>query len=392
MAQAGIEQGFVEADGDGPLVWLEGDDGFGRGRPHALGRQPRDEEQQQRQADDAEPEVERIDDIEQRQHRHLEPVDGDIGRHHRKVGFAALADHRLDQGQHDEHQGEGDRDLARRVDVGARHALHMHPGQYAGDQRCAEMDEGEQGEQAAIDVFLVDEVADQGAVEHRQRVEPFGGGDHHELGQLVPDQHEAVEAGDVHQPDQRHADGPGKPAEAAIAIVGEVAQHVQQHGQDHAVGGVAMDAAHDAAGPPLVVGNALDRFVGIMHPGVGEDVEIDAGADQQPELPEADGAQMVEGVQLFAEGEVEQVLRAHEEPAHDLLEFAQHGCWSALWNWVSNGRVQCCVARPCWKNRPPRSGLKSITRISAGFSVICASLTKLKPGLTRLSFIFTASL
>jgi hypothetical protein len=98
--------------------------------------------------------------------------------------------------------GEGDGDLARRVDVGARHALHMHPGQHPGDQRGADVDEGEQGEQAAIDVFLVDEVADQGAVEHRQHVEPLGGGDDHELRQLVPDQHEAVEAGDVDQPDQ----------------------------------------------------------------------------------------------------------------------------------------------------------------------------------------------
>ncbi len=221
--------------------------------------------------------------------------------------------------------------------MGARHALHMHPGDDAGDQRRAEVDEGEQGEQAAVDVFLVDEIADQRAVEHRQHVEPFGGGDHHELRQLVPHQHEAVEAGDVDQPDQRDAGGPGEPAEAAVAVVGEVPQHVQQHGQDHAVGGVAMDAAHDAAGPPLVVGDALHRFVGVMHAGIGEDVEVDAGADQQPELPEADGAEMVEGVQLFAEGDVEQVLGAHEEPAHDFLQEGQHGRLSAQMGWRFGG-------------------------------------------------------
>jgi hypothetical protein len=47
-----------------------------------------------------------------------------------------------------------------------------------------------------------------------------------------------------------------------------------------------------------------------MHRRVGEDVEVEAGADQQPELPEADGAEVVEGIQLLAEGEVEERSRS----------------------------------------------------------------------------------
>jgi hypothetical protein len=117
-----------------------------------------------------------------------------------------------------------------------------------------------------------------------------------------------------------HAGDPREGAEAAVAVVGEVADEVQEHRQDHAVRRVAVDRAHDTAGPPLVMRDRLDRFEGVMHAGVGEDVEIEAGTDQQPELPEADRAEVVEGVQLVAEGEVEHVFDAHEAPAQGGLQ------------------------------------------------------------------------
>jgi hypothetical protein len=238
----------------------------------------------------------------------------------------------LTSGKRQEHQRDGDGDRPRRVDVRARHALDVHPHDDGDDQRHTNVDEGEQREQAAVDGFDVEEVADQRPVEHRQDVEPLGGGDDDELRQLVPDEHEAVDAGDVDQPQQRHPGQPRERAEAAIAVVGEVPQHVQQHGQDHAVGGVAVDAAQDAAGPPLVVRDPLDRVVGVMDAGIGKDVEVETGSDEQPELPEADRSQMVEGVELVAEGHVEDVLDAHEEPAQDLLQEFDHGrCQLMKW-------------------------------------------------------------
>ncbi|EXI72148.1 MAG: hypothetical protein AW07_03293 [Candidatus Accumulibacter sp. SK-11] len=167
-------------------------------------------------------------------------------------------------------------------------------------------------------------------------------------------------------------------------------QHVQQHRHDHAVGGVAVDAAKDAAGPPLVVGDALDRLEGVMDAGVGEDVEVQTRDEQQPELPEADRAEMVEGVHLVAESDVEDVLDAHEQPAQDLLQDLDHvdvssGNWGSVCGWPF------AATGDHLKNRPPWSGLKSITITWWGLRLIRSSLTKLNPGLTRLSFIRTAS-
>ena len=108
--------------------------------------------------------------------------------------------------------------------MGARYPLHVHPRQNPGDKRRTYVDEGQQGKQPAGDIFLVDEVADQGAAEHRQHVKPFRRGNHHELGQLVPHQHEPVDAGNIYQPDQGNARNPRKPAEATIAVVGKMPQ------------------------------------------------------------------------------------------------------------------------------------------------------------------------
>ncbi|KFB72365.1 MAG: hypothetical protein AW09_002448 [Candidatus Accumulibacter phosphatis] len=85
-----------------------------------------------------------------------------------------------------------------------------------------------------------------------------------------------------------------------------------------------MDAAQDAAGPPLVVGDPLDRLESVMDAGISEDVEVQAGAHQQPELPEADRSEMIERVHLVAESDIEHVLDAHEQPAQELLQDLDH--------------------------------------------------------------------
>jgi hypothetical protein len=41
-------------------------------------------------------------------------------------------------------------------------------------------------------------------------------------------------------------------------------------------------------------------------------------------LPETDRAEVIEGVQLVAEGDVEHVLDTHEQPANDLLNDFDH--------------------------------------------------------------------
>ena len=275
--------------------------------------------------------------------------------------------------------------------MGAWHALDVNPHDEDDDQRRADVNEGEQGEQSTVDAFEIEEVANQGAVEHWQYVKPLGRGDDNELRQFVPYQHEAVDAGDVDQPDQGDTGKPREGAETAIAIVGKVPQQVQDHGQDHAVGGVTVNAAHDAASPPLIVGDAFDRLVCVVDSGLGKDVEIEPGPYQQPELPETDRAEVVEGVQFVAEGHIEYVLNAHEEPANDLLEKFDHGLCPLRRvgrdesGWVLSERAIYL------KKSPPLSGLKSITMTWAGLSVTCSSLTKLKPGLTRLSFILTTT-
>ena len=64
-----------------------------------------------------------------------------------------------------------------------------------------------------------------------------------------------------------------------------------------------------------------------MHTRLGKDVEIDTRTDQQPELPESDGPQMIERVDLFAESDIEHVFRTHKKPAYKFLKEGKHYCW-----------------------------------------------------------------
>ena len=59
-----------------------------------------------------------------------------------------------------------------------------------------------------VDAAFVEEIADQRAVEHGQNVEPFSRGNDDKLRQLVPHQHEAVDAGHIDQPQQCDAGQP----------------------------------------------------------------------------------------------------------------------------------------------------------------------------------------
>ena len=55
-----------------------------------------------------------------------------------------------------------------------------------------------------------------------------------------------------------------------------------------------MQAAHDARGVPLVVGDVLDRRVRVGDAGIEKDVQVDAGAGNDPEEVPAQRAEMPE--------------------------------------------------------------------------------------------------
>ena len=173
-----------------------------------------------------------------------EPVEAQIVGDHAQIR-RRVTYHRQHQGQHDQRDEQRQGDGARRIGRGARHTLDVDPHEQQQGQRHADVDEREQREQPVLDAALVDEVAHQRTVEDRQPVQELGRADHDELGQPIPGQHVAVDAGDVSEPQQQHAAHPGEPAKAAMPVEAEVPQHVQQHGDDHAVGGISVQAAHD---------------------------------------------------------------------------------------------------------------------------------------------------
>ena len=113
---------------------------------------------------------------------------------------------------------EADPHRPRRRGLRAGHALRVHPQQRQHAEREADVQERQQREQPVVDRLGRDEVADQRAVEHRQPVEPLGGGDGDELRDAVPRQHVAVDAGDVDEPQQDDAGDPREPAEAAVVV------------------------------------------------------------------------------------------------------------------------------------------------------------------------------
>ena len=128
------------------------------------------------------------------------------------------------------------------------------------------------------------------------------------LGELVPDQPVAGDAGGIEQPDDRQAGEPGEPAHAAIVVIGELAQQVDHQHDDHQVGGVAMEAAHHAGVVPMLLRQVLDRLVGALDAGIEEDEQIDAADGDDPEEEEAERTELGERVERRAEQPVERPL------------------------------------------------------------------------------------
>jgi hypothetical protein len=90
-----------------------------------------------------------------------------------------------------------------------------------------------------------------------------------------------------------------------VAAEGEVAQQVQDHGHYQGIGGVAMQAAQDPAGKPLAVRQGLHRRIRAGEAGLEERVDVQARRDDDPEQEVADGAEVVERIEPFAEDGVE---------------------------------------------------------------------------------------
>jgi hypothetical protein len=104
----------------------------------------------------------------------------------------------------------------------------------------------------------------------------------------------------------------------------EVAEHVQQHRQDHPVRRVTVEAAQDAADPALPVGDPLDRLVGLRYAGREEDVEVEPARDDDPEQVVADRAEVVERVRLLAERAIEELLGGEERGLAGTVDESEH--------------------------------------------------------------------
>ena len=329
LAQCRFEQRFAGVPGHDPMIGMDQHAELVRAR-EALRRQPRQQHEQQRAGTDDHPYGTDRPAVEQGKYRQVEPVERKR-RGDRAEICDPLAHRRLREGQHDHCPDEPRHDPARRVRLRAGDALRVDPQQCENAEREADMQERQQREQAVVDGALEDEVAHQRAIENGQPVEPLGGTDRHELREPIPRQHVTVDARYVDEPQHSDARNPREPAETAVAIEHEVARQVQQHAEHHAVGGVAMQAAHHAADVPPVVRERLDRRVRFLDAGLEEDVEVEAARDDDPEQEVRDRAEVVERVVRFTERVVEHTLDVHEEPLAAALQVLQHrrGPWRA---------------------------------------------------------------
>lgn len=193
-----------------------------------------------------------------------------------------------------------------------------------------------------------------------QPVQQLSAGNGHELCKPIPRKHEAVDAGCIQQPHQRHTRDPREPAEAAMAIEAEMAHQVQHHRHDHAVGCVAMQAAHDAAEPPLG-GQPIDRHVCLCDAGLEEGIQVQPCAGDDPEQEERDLAEVVERIEPVAEGGVERRLHAQEHPPPGTLESCKHSqasCRSASGAGARplRPRPAPSAANPAWPSDGQRLG------------------------------------
>ncbi len=174
------------------------------------------------------------------------------------------------------------------------------------------MDEHHQREEAPAQRRAVEEVVGDRLAEQRQGIEPFRRRDSDVLRKLIPYQPVPADAAQVYECEQWHARQPCEEAAAAQPVHGEFAKDVQHDDDDQRIGRVAMQAAHDAGGIPLVVRHVFDRFVGVGDACIEKDVQVDARCRNDPvEIP-AQRAEPGERVVALPESVLEDCFEAGE--------------------------------------------------------------------------------
>jgi hypothetical protein len=95
---------------------------------------------------------------------------------------------------------------------------------------------------------------------------------------------------------------------------------MQEQDDDQCIRCVAMQAAHDAGGIPLVMGYVLHGLICIVDAGVEENVQVDSCTGDDPEEVPAQGAETGERVVGPAETQVENVFGTRKQYAQYALE------------------------------------------------------------------------
>jgi hypothetical protein len=168
-------------------------------------------------------------------------------------------------------------------------------------------------EQAVADGAGGDEVADQRAVEYRQRVEPLRGRDQAVLRQPVPHQPEPADARCEQQPHGGDAGEPRIAPEMRISAKDPFAQQVQRRDEHERVGRVAVQAPRERPHREVVGGQPFDRRPRTVGARVEADVDVDPGDGDDPEQEVREPAQVPPWIRRLAERAVECGLDAIEQ-------------------------------------------------------------------------------
>ncbi len=170
--------------------------------------------------------------------------------------------------------------------------MDMGPKTQNEHQGYAQVNENEHGEKSVVERIRRQKVARGWFAEDRQPVEQLGAGDGGELGQPIPDDPVAADAGNVAQPQDGNTGDPGIEAETVIASVSPFAHQVQSHDQDKGVRRVTVQAAQYASEVPLLASQMADRVVNAVNAGVEHRVEIETRSHNDPEKIQAHGAKV----------------------------------------------------------------------------------------------------
>ena len=76
---------------------------------------------------------------------------------------------------------------------------------------------------------------------------------------------------------------------------------MQDHGQDHSVAAVTMNASHHPAKIPLLMGNSFNRGIGASKGGVIKGIDIKAGNNKHNQEKEGQATQIIEWIVLRTE-------------------------------------------------------------------------------------------